>query len=180
MSGDRWTSASLPYLTPRGTGTADAWTEQARRAGRSGGQRIVHAGEAAVPHGVARMLGLTAGSTAVVRRRIIELDGEPVELTDSYWPADIAAGTALAGTAKIRGGAVTLLASLGHVGVRVVENVTARIPSPEEHRQLRLGRDEPVLQPARTTYDSADRPIQADVMAMPAGRQQLRYEIALG
>lgn len=180
MTGERWTSASLPYLTPSDAGTADAWTEQARRAGRSGGQRIVHAGEAAAPPEVARMLGLAEGSAAVVRRRIIELDGEPVELTDTYYPTDIAAGTALAGTAKIRGGAVTLLAALGHVGVRVVENVTARMPSPEERRQLRLGRDEPVLRLARITYDSADRPIQADVMAMPAGRQQLRYEIALG
>ncbi|GLX20089.1 MULTISPECIES: UTRA domain-containing protein [Streptomyces] len=72
-----------------------------------------------------------------------------------------------------------LWTSAGHVGVRVVENVTARMPSPGEHRQLRLGPDEPVLQLARTTYDSAGRPIQADMMAMPAARQQLRYEIGL-
>ncbi|MFJ3634483.1 hypothetical protein [Streptomyces sp. NPDC090112] len=32
----------------------------------------------------------------------------------------------------------------------------------------------------RTTYDATDRPIQADVMLMPAGRQQVRYEIRLG
>lgn len=75
---------------------------------------------------------------------------------------------------------MTLLATLGHTGVRVVENVTAKMPSAEEREQLRLGSGEPVLQLARTTYDAADRPIQADVMVMPGNRQQLRYEIRIG
>ncbi|MGW0389541.1 GntR family transcriptional regulator [Streptomyces sp. NPDC003042] len=180
MSGNGWSSTSMPYLTPRATGDTDAWTEEATAAGRRGGQRVVCAGECAAPSEIVRMLGLTGEETVVVRRRIIELDGEPTELTDTYYPAAIASGTALAGTAKIRGGAVTLLAALGHVGVRVTENVTARMPSAEELDQLHLGSGEPVLQLARTIYDSADRPIQADVMVMPAGRQQLRYEIRLG
>lgn len=64
--------------------------------------------------------------------------------------------------------------------MRVVEDVTARIPLEEERERLRLGADEPVLRLTRTTYDATDRPIQADVMLMPAGRQQLRYEIRLG
>ncbi|PWK66075.1 UTRA domain-containing protein [Streptomyces sp. CG 926] len=121
-----WTSKSLPYLTARPPGAADAWTEEAAANGRRGGQRIAHAGEVAAPAEVAAMLGLPVGSTVVMRRRIIELDGEPTELTNTYYPLEIAGGTALAGTAKIRGGAVTLLAALGHVGVRVVEDVTAR------------------------------------------------------
>ncbi|WSR17689.1 UTRA domain-containing protein [Streptomyces sp. NBC_01207] len=180
MAGMEWTSKSLPYLTARPPGAADAWTEEAAEAGRRGSQRILHAGETAAPAAVAAMLGLAAGSTVVVRRRVIELDGEPTELTDTYYPPDIAAGTPLAGTAKIRGGAVTLLAALGHIGVRVVEDVTALMPLDEEREQLRLGAGEPVLRLARTTYDAADRPVQADVMLMPAGRQQLRYEIRLG
>ncbi|MCX5378911.1 GntR family transcriptional regulator [Streptomyces sp. NBC_00091] len=179
MRGGEWTSTSMPYLTPRAAGATDAWTAETQESGRRGTQRIVHAGETTAPAGVAAMLGLAAGSTVVCRRRIIELDGEPTELTDSYYPTDIAAGTPLAGTAKIRGGAVTLLAALGHVGVRVIETVTARMPGVEEYEQLRLGEGEPVLQLARTTYDSADRAIQADVMVMPGGRQQARYEIRL-
>ncbi|MEV7560977.1 UTRA domain-containing protein [Streptomyces sp. NPDC089795] len=180
MSSDEWTSRSMPYLTARPPGAADAWTEEAAATGRRGGQRILHAGEVVAPTGVALMLGLTAGSTVVTRRRIIELDDEPTELTDTYYPRDIAVGTALAGAAKIRGGAVSLLAALGHVGVRVVEDVTAQIPREEERERLRLGAGEPALRLTRTTYDATDRPIQADVMLMPAGRQQLRYEIRLG
>ncbi|APU44277.1 MULTISPECIES: UTRA domain-containing protein [unclassified Streptomyces] len=180
MSGSGWTSVSMPYLAPRAAGAGDTWAEEAARAGRRGTQRIVHAGEAAATAGVAAMLELAEGSPVVVRRRLIELDGEPVELTDTYYPVEIAAGTALAGTAKIAGGAVTLLAALGHTGVRVVENVTARTPSNDEREQLRLGAGEPVLRLARITYDAADRAIQADVMLMPAGGRQLQYEIRIG
>ncbi|MGW5848609.1 GntR family transcriptional regulator [Streptomyces sp. NPDC055254] len=180
MSNSGWTSTSMPYLTPRAAGDTDAWSAEAEEAGRRGSQRIIHAGEAEAPAEVALSLGLAAGATVVVRRRIIELDGDPTELTDTYYPAAIAAGTALAGTGKIRGGGVTLLATLGHVGVRVVENVMARMPDAEESEHLRLAAGEPVLQLARTTYDVAERPIQADVMVMPAGRQQLRYEIRIG
>ncbi|MFF3090048.1 GntR family transcriptional regulator [Streptomyces nojiriensis] len=180
MSSSGWTSTSMPYLTPRSPGAVDAWTDEAERAGHRGTQRIVHAGELTAPAEVTGMLGLAGGNTVVARRRIIELDGEPTELTDTYYPMGIAAGTPLAGTARIGGGAVTLLAALGHVGVRVVENVTARMPRSDEVEQLHLGPGEPVLQLARTTYDSADRPIQADIMVMPAARQQLRYEIRIG
>ncbi|MFD4865683.1 GntR family transcriptional regulator [Streptomyces sp. NPDC058412] len=179
MSESGWTGASMPYVTPRTAGDTDAWTEEAQTRGRRGGQRILHAGEVTTPPEVARMLGL-AEPVVVARRRLIELDGDPTELTDTYYPSDIAGGTPLAGTAKIRGGAVTLLAALGHVGVRVVESVTARMPTGDERGRLRLGEGEPVLQLARTTYDAADRPIQADLMVMPGGRQQVRYEIRLG
>ncbi|CAL9455674.1 hypothetical protein SUDANB99_02533 [Streptomyces sp. enrichment culture] len=104
MSGtEHWTSTSMPYLTPRAQGQGDAWAEEAAAQGRRGTQRIVSAGEVAADDEPAALLGLTPGEPVVVRRRVIELDGEPVELTDTYYPAHIARGTPLAGTAKIRG-----------------------------------------------------------------------------
>ncbi|MGP3685345.1 GntR family transcriptional regulator [Streptomyces sp. IBSNAI002] len=180
MTGNGWTSTSMPYLAPRPAGASDAWTEEAEAKGRRGGQRIIEARQAPATPEVASLLGLTQGQPVVVRRRVIELDGTPCELTDTYYPADIAAGTPLAGTAKIPGGAVTLLAALGHIGVRVTEDVTARMPSAEEREQLRLGEAEPVLRLSRVTYDATDRAIQADMMVMPSARQQLRYEIRIG
>ncbi len=110
------------------------------------------------------------------------LDEEPCELTDSYYPARIAADTGLAGTAKIRGGAVALLAELGHVGRRVREDVTARMPGAdsEERELLRIGAGEPVLCLERVVLDGADRAIQADMITMPAQRQRLRYELRMG
>ncbi|MFF3937904.1 GntR family transcriptional regulator [Streptomyces phaeofaciens] len=180
MSESTWVSTSMPYLTPREQGQPDAWGAEAAARGGRGSQRITQAGEVSARDDVAALLGLSVGDAVVVRRRIIEFDGEPCELTDTYYPAHIARGTRLAERGKIPGGAVSYLAQRGHIGVRVREDVTARMPSPEEREMLRMDRDEPVLRLSRVTLDGEGRPIQADLMVMPAQRQRLRYEIRIG
>ncbi|MGN5633236.1 GntR family transcriptional regulator [Streptomyces sp. AC154] len=180
MGGSGWTSTSVPYLAASPGAPVDAWAAEAAAEGRRGSQRIVQAGEVEASEAVAELLRLPAGQCVVARRRIMYLDGEPCELTDTYYPLNIAGGTGLAGTAKIRGGAIRLLADLGHVGVRVREDVTARAATADEREHLRLAAGEPVLQLTRLTLDDADRPIQVDIMAMPPRRQKLRYEIRIG
>lgn len=177
MSTSSWVSASLPYLTPQ---KKDAWAAEAAARGRRGTQRVLYAGEAPAPAEVAELFGIAEGEPVVVRRRLILLDERPNELTDSYYPLSIARGTALARTARIRGGAVALLAELGYVGVLVREDVTAALPDEEECRTLDTTPDEPVLRLTRVTLDRDDRPVQADRMVMPALRQRLRYEIRIG
>ncbi|WP_461034527.1 GntR family transcriptional regulator [Streptomyces mayteni] len=169
-------STSAPYLGPR---PSDVWGADAAARGRRGTQRVVHAGEVPAPAEVAALLGVAAGDPVIVRRRIMYLDEQPCELTDTYYPAHIAAGTRLAGTAKIRGGAVALLAALGHVGVLAREEVTARMPADEERELLRAGPDEPVLRLTRVTLDDARRPVQAELMTMHARHQRLRYELGI-
>ncbi|MBB4891810.1 DNA-binding GntR family transcriptional regulator [Streptomyces olivoverticillatus] len=180
MSDSQWVSSSMPYLTPKSAGAADAWSAETAALGRRGTQRIVHAGEVPAPPVVAGLLGVPEGETVVVRRRLMLLDGLPNELTDTYYPAGIACGTPLAGTAKIPGGAITLLAELGYAGAAVREDVTARMPDEEEKEVLCTAPDEPVLQLTRLTLDRRGRPVQVDVMTMPAHRQRLHYEMTIG
>ncbi|MFE3377764.1 GntR family transcriptional regulator [Streptomyces anulatus] len=172
-------SASTHYLTTA-AGGGDVWSAEAASAGRQGTQKIVSAGEVTAPERVADLLAVEQGGQVVGRRRIMYLDGEPCELTDTYYPVEIARGTGLAGTAKIRGGAARLLAELGHVGVRAREDVAARMPSERERAELALMTDEPVLELIRLTLDADDRPVQVDVMVMPPRGQKLRYEIRIG
>jgi DNA-binding GntR family transcriptional regulator len=139
----------------------------------------VHAGEAPAPAEVAELLGVREGEPVVVRRRLILLDDRPNELTDAYYPASIARGTALARTARIPGGAVTLLAEPGHVGALAQEDVTAAMPDEEERQTLGTAPGEPVLRLTRLTLDRDERPIQVDRMVMPALRQRLRYRIRI-
>ncbi|NYE41254.1 DNA-binding GntR family transcriptional regulator [Streptomyces fulvorobeus] len=148
--------------------------------GRQGTQRIVCAGEVIAPDRVADLLGVERGRHVVERRRIMYLDGDPCELTDTYYPLEIARGTGLAGTDKIRGGAVRLLADLGYAGVRAQEDVVARMPSEGERLSLSLEAGEPVLELTRLTLSGDDRPIQMDVMVMSPRGQKLRYEIRIG
>ncbi|NKI42562.1 GntR family transcriptional regulator [Streptomyces physcomitrii] len=174
-----WVSTSLPYLSPE-TGAADVWQAEAAARGGTGRQRIVAAGEVPASAEVAALLGLDEGEPVVVRRRLMFLDEVPCEVTDSFYPVRIARGTALAGTAKIRGGALALLADLGHVGVRAREDVRAALADEEECETLQLGPGEAVLKLARVLLDAEERPFQADLITMPARVQRLRYDIRIG
>ncbi|MFI8436711.1 GntR family transcriptional regulator [Streptomyces sp. NPDC079020] len=173
-------TTSARYLAPSAPGQGGAWGREAAAEGRRGSQRIVQAGEVAAPEPVADLLGLARGEHVVARRRIMYLDDEPCELTDTYYPREIGSGTGLAGTVRIPGGAVRLLADLGHVGVRAQEAVSARMPTESEREALAMGPGEPVLQLTRLTLDAAGRPVQADVMVMVSRDRRLRYEIEIG
>lgn len=172
----KWTSTSTPYLLPRRPGEVDAWTQEA---GPRGTQRLIEVATKVPPVEVAESLGLAAGEGAVVRRRVMALDGHPVELTDSYYPQRVAAGTQLAEHAKIRGGAPTLLRSLGHEAYRVAEEVEARAATPGEAEALDLEPGTPVLTLLRVTYSSSEQPIEASLMVMK-GPHRLRYEMEIG
>ncbi|MER0448362.1 UTRA domain-containing protein [Streptomyces sp. Edi4] len=181
MSVGEWVSSSLPYLAVHGGGSAaDAWKAEGAARGGTGRQRIVYAGEVAAPAEVSVAFEGPEGMPVVIRRRVMYLDEQPCELTDSYYPLSIARGTPLAGTAKIRGGAVRLLAELGHTGVRVREDVLAALPDDEAQDVLGLAPGAPVLRIVRTTMDADDRAIQVDMMTMPAALQRLRYEVRIG
>lgn len=177
---EEWESESTRYLTPRGQGRADAWTEEAAEHNRRGGQRLLTAGMVVPPPEVARALRLPEGVQVVVRRRLILLDGLPVELADSYYPARIGVGTGLAEPKKVPGGAVTLLARLGHVAARVEETVTARMPTDAEREALRLGEQQPVILLSRLILSGDEQPMEACVMTMTASDRVLRYRLRLG
>ncbi|WP_309505448.1 GntR family transcriptional regulator [Streptomyces phytophilus] len=164
---------------PRAAGRGDAWAEEAARAGRRSSQRIVEVRELEPPPGVADALDLRSGDPVVVRRRIMYVDNRPVELTDSYYPAALARGTRLAETRKIPGGAVTLLAELGHAIHEVSEDVTVDLPDAERRGALALGEGEPVLLLTRTGFAADRRPVEVSVMTMPRG-SHLRYRIGVG
>lgn len=179
MGGEESTTSARYVAPPAGVG-GDAWAAEAASEGRRGSQRVVHAGEVSAPDAVADLLGLDRGSAVVVRRRVMAVDGEPCELTDSYYPLQVAQGTGLASRNKIPGGAVSLLATLGHIGVTAREDVIARMPTAEERAALAMAEGQPVLQLTRLTLDREGRPFQVDIMAMAPRRQRLRYEIKIG
>ncbi|GAA4824029.1 GntR family transcriptional regulator [Streptomyces ziwulingensis] len=164
---------SLAYVTPQAHGHADAWSEESRQ---RGGQKITEVAEVIPPPEVAAALRLSPGESAVARRRVILLDGEPIELADSYYPSPIARGTALAETRKIKGGAPTLLASLGYRAKHVSEDLEFRDADAFEREALALPEGASVLTLLRTTATAGGSPFEVQVMVMKAPRR-LHYEI---
>jgi GntR family transcriptional regulator len=162
---DLESSSSVPYVTPQ---QGDAWAADAAGRGKSGTQRLLDVRIGDPPPEVRQALGLHTGEQAVVRRRLILLDGQAVELADSYYPAGIAADTPLAQPIRIRGGAVTLLAEMGHAPADIVEEITARLPNPDEMSLLEIQEHEPLIILSRLSRDAAETPVEYAVNRMVA------------
>ncbi|WP_406269049.1 GntR family transcriptional regulator [Actinacidiphila glaucinigra] len=136
--------------------------------------RLVEVGEVQVPRRVASLLGLPQGAKALVRRLLVEEDGEPVELASSYFPAGLVEGTEL--------GSSELLAESprAHLEARkkvrfdhVTERVSARLAGDEDAGLLGLTAGDPVLGVLVVARDASGRVLQIVDVLLPADRQEL-------
>jgi GntR family transcriptional regulator len=175
-----WDRASGAYLTARGAGEADTWTDATARAGRTGTQQIREVAAVLPPSEIAAALQLPHGETAVVRRRTIFLDGKPIEIADSWYPPSIADGTPLAEPRKIKGGAVTLLAALGYSSHTALDDVSVRGATDTEAHLLELSAGDPVIVVFRTTFSESGIPFEVAVMVMTPEGRHLRYPLSAG
>lgn len=127
------------------------------------------------PADVAAALGLADGGKAIRRRRILLHDGQPLELSASYYPVDIAAGTALSAPGKIKGGAPKILADLGLPQRTFVDRVSARPPTREEVEMLDLPVRTPVIRQLRVVLSDDDRPVEASALVKGAHLYELQF-----
>ncbi|MGW5848608.1 GntR family transcriptional regulator [Streptomyces sp. NPDC055254] len=164
-------------LAPAANGAPYPWLAEAAEGRSTARSSLLSVDKVRVTGDVAAALGLPVGASAMRRRQLISIDGEPAELVDSYYPVDIAHGTALAEERRIRGGTPTLLAELGFPPRRSVDRVSARVATQEQYTVLRLPGDLPVLRTLRTVYGDDDRPIEATVMVKAGHLYELRYEL---
>lgn len=131
--------------------------------------------EVTPPADVALALRLPDDGQAVRRRRLLLHDGVPVELSMSYYPAGLVAGTPLTGPGKVRGGAPTVLADLGMPEQAFTDRVSARQPTTEEVDLLALPDGVPILRQLRTVLTHGDRPVEVSVLIKGAHLYELQY-----
>jgi GntR family transcriptional regulator len=164
------------YLAVPRPGEPDHWTTWAATEGRTPSQELLFVGEVEPPADVADALGLARGDVAALRSRLLLLDGEPDQLAHSYYPPNIARGTALLEHRKIRGGAIALLAERGFVARHPQpEEVRGRMPTPEESRLLRLDQGVPLLEVFRPVVSPEGTVFEVTMMLYAADRHTLRY-----
>ena len=108
---------------------------------------------------VAEKLALQAGDPVVVRRSQYFIGEVPWQLINSYYPSELAKGTALEQAGEIEIGSIGLLAELGHPQQGFVDEIGARMPNAREFDFFNLVSGTPVLVVNRTSY-STDRPIR--------------------
>lgn len=160
----------------RATTANDAWTTDVTAQGRKPAQTI----EVSIvrpPQNVASLLELEEGEAAALRKRLRTVDGEPNSLSLSYFPMSIVAATEIIQPDDIVRGANRVLAEVGHDQVSYLDQITARMPTPDERDALRIGAGIPVQEHVRVGYDADDLAVRVAVTVLPADRHIIQYEL---
>jgi GntR family transcriptional regulator len=139
---------------------------------------LVEVGPVTPPPEIAERLRLQLEDQALIRRRQMYADGQPMQLATSYVPWSFAEGTRMVELDSGPGGIYSRLAEVGHRPARFTEEVATRMPTPEEARFLRLTAPEPVFKLFRTAFDEEGTPVEVCEHVMAGDRWLLAYEWA--
>ncbi|WP_030814048.1 GntR family transcriptional regulator [Streptomyces sp. NRRL F-2799] len=165
------------YMAPAPSGDPYRWLTEAAKLGAPD-TSLLDVRETSAPADVAAPLRISGEETVVLREQVLTLDDDPVELVKSYYPMAIARGTTITEKRKIRGGTPALLAELGFPPRTSVDRVSARVPTQEQYRALKLPSDLPVLRTLRVVFSDDERPIEATVMVKAGHLYELQYEFS--
>lgn len=154
-----------------------AFMAEADAEGRRPDVEVLRVGPAKASPEVAERLALNAGDRVLMRSRRYFSDGEPVELATSYLPWELVKGTQICDENPGPGGIYARLEDAGHQLKRFSEEVSARMPLPEEVRALRLTPGVPVFRLVRTAYERSGRAVEVCDTVMAADRYVLSYEL---
>jgi GntR family transcriptional regulator len=138
---------------------------------------MIEVTEAVPPTQIAELLKTRDGEPVVVRSRRYSLNGRPVETATSYIPADIARGTPITDPNPGPGGIYRRIEESGHTLERFTEEVSGRMPTPEEARLLHLAPGIPVFRLVRTAYDLEGRAVEVCDTIMATDAYVLNYEL---
>jgi len=169
-----WNLTRFERGARRDSASGDDWSTAIRDAGREPAQHItLHIGPA--DHQLASWLQIPTGTEVVQRIRLRTVDGQPYQLATSTFPMSIAAGTPLLEERDVSmpGG---ILAAIGHPQVQVRDEITIRMPDPEETEQLELPQGTPVAEHVRIGYGESG-PVRVMVTIAPGDRHRLVYEL---
>nr|WSY53580.1 GntR family transcriptional regulator [Streptomyces sp. NBC_00886] len=143
--------------------------------------RLVEVGEVAVPPRIASALGLPRRAKVLVRRFLVEQDGEAVELVSSYLPAGLVEGTDLGSTEALAGSVREHLEARKKVRFdHVTERVSARLPESGEAELLGMPDGVPVLSVLVIACDASGQALQVSDVLLPADRNELEDTYRLG
>ncbi|GAB1824579.1 GntR family transcriptional regulator [Herbidospora cretacea] len=111
-----------------------------------------------------------------IRRRRYNVDGRPVQLAVSHFPADLVEGTAITLPDTGPGGVYARLGDLGYLPAHFTEELRARMPQPQEAELLHLPPGNPIIVVVRTAYTSGGIPVELNEMTLDAASYVLQYD----
>ncbi|MFB7647159.1 GntR family transcriptional regulator [Streptomyces sp. NPDC056084] len=129
------------------------------------------------PERIAGILGIPVDSPVIRRSRTHLSEGRPVQLSTSYLPAGLVAGSPIEEANTGPGGVYARLLDLGHPPARFREEVRARMPVGEEAKALKLAAGVPVIHIVRTAFEEDGRPLEVNEMVLDGNTYLLQYDI---
>nr|WP_011324925.1 GntR family transcriptional regulator [Streptomyces venezuelae]CAJ32324.1 TraR protein [Streptomyces venezuelae] len=169
-----WNLTRFERGARRDSAVMDDWSTAISEAGRTPEQHVSVSRETANSD-IAGWLQVPVGDDVVKRVRMRTVDGRPFQLSTSYFPKHVAVGTLLEepGDVAVPGG---ILSHIGHPQLRVRDEISVRMPSPEESQELALPPGTPVAQHVRVGYGETG-PVRVMVTIAPGDRHTLVYEL---
>lgn len=164
-----------PTVVRVGSDKYARWFQAEIAAGMEWHQEIRELAEVPSPEWVAHWFEIEPGTTVFVRRRRIWLEGMPTQLGDSFYLADVVRGTPVTQEDTGPGGCYARLEERGHHLTRFREEISLRMPTPQEARLLRLNKGVPVAELHRIAC-TASGPLEVLSAVMAGDRHIFTYE----
>ena len=162
----------------RDTGLSPFLLECAKQ-GKTGRFEVLSIDRVQPPPDVAERLGVSDKTKSVLRREnIFWADDDPVNRVTTYIPWTIAKGTGLLkDEVPHQYGIHGVLEDQHHVMTRIREEVSTRMPKPEETRLLHLRPGVPVLDVWHTSIDQDSQPYELTRFVMRGDMTGLLYDV---
>ncbi|MEU3189480.1 GntR family transcriptional regulator [Streptomyces sp. NPDC006992] len=169
-----WNLTKFEASQRRDSVAMDDWSTAIKEAGRTPEQHVTVTREPASDE-VADWLHIQPGDEVVKRARLRTVDERPFQISISWFPGSIAIGTDLEHPSDVsRPGGV--LNHIGHPQRRKRDEITIRMPFPEESEQLELPVGTPVAQHVRIGFGDLG-PVRVMKTIAPGDRNVLVYEM---
>jgi DNA-binding GntR family transcriptional regulator len=142
---------------------------------------LIEAAISVPPARVLSLLGAAGTGEVLARRRVVRQDGEASELVTWWIPAELAEGTDLAKAEPLTGGVRGHLSRRKNIRVdHVLEQVTARHPTPAEAKLLGVGKTAAMLVMHVAARDASGEPVLVLEVVMPGDRHELEDVYQVG
>lgn len=156
---------------------ADSFTTMVESQGVLSTRQDVRCTELTADDEIAALLGLDDDRQVLARRRVMWVNDSPSMIGDSYYPMAFVHNSRLPDPADIPEGDDQELEDIGHVADRYHDQITVRMPTPEEITALDIPPGIPIARVVRTSYERDGTPCEVYVQIMPGDRYILDYDV---
>lgn len=159
----------------KSAGQVEAWAGQIASEGRVPSQSI-HVSIVTASPAIAERLELDEGDRVVVRQRVRSINGERININDSYYPFHLVKNSRVLDPGDVPEGITQVLNDLGYPQSRWIDEIDITMPTPEQQSRLGLGPGTPVAIHTVTGYTEGDAPVRCTVNVLPGDRHRIVYE----